>query len=135
MSDLSDMPWKAEIERLRAGIQRWASECSDCDGKGYSMLLLQGIGGPATKTDCAECADIRALLQPASGASETLTWVSVSTRDSLPDSDTTVMTFGPQHEPVWLGWYDSAHEQWRDVGAEVIEVTYWAEMPEGPRNG
>lgn len=65
---------------------------------------------------------------------EIIVWTSVA--DSLPDSDTTVMTYCPTDdaEPVWLGWYEGDGE-WRAVDGAPFDldtVTAWAPMPRGP---
>ncbi len=43
-----------EIDRLRAGIRKWASECSMCGGTG----TLEDCGHA-----CPNCDDLRALLE------------------------------------------------------------------------
>lgn len=57
-------------------------------------------------------------------------WIAVT--KSLPDSDTTVMTFEPDScEPVWLGYYDG--EQWKDImGDARINTTHWMPFPDPP---
>lgn len=52
---------KVDNARLRAAIEGWAQECSECDGTG------QKWSGDVSNPDlspCTDCADIRALLQP-----------------------------------------------------------------------
>lgn len=59
-------------------------------------------------------------------------WVPVT--ESLPDSDTTVMTFVPDsNEPVWPGYHSG--EQWMDLQGFPIDcdsVTHWMQFPEPP---
>ena len=63
---------------------------------------------------------------------ETIHWVPVTER--VPDDDTTVLVYVPDHdEPVWLGWL--ADGEWRLIDATPLEdgeVQAWAEMPGGP---
>lgn len=63
---------------------------------------------------------------------ETITWRPVA--EGLPDSDITVLvaidTTTPHSEPVWLGYLDG--DEWRDVEGDVITVTHWAPMLDGP---
>jgi len=66
---------------------------------------------------------------------ETITWR--PTDAELPDDAATVMIAMAgdcEPEPVWLGWYDSAHGQWINIDGCPIgaRITHWAEMPEGP---
>ena len=56
-------------------------------------------------------------------------WIAVD--DRLPDDDTTVLVSGP-NDDVWIGWHDG-DGGWKSVDASPIEVTHWAEMPEGPK--
>jgi hypothetical protein len=56
-------------------------------------------------------------------------WLPV-TRE-LPDDGITVPVHTPKDdEPVFLGFLDG--EIWRNVNAEQIEVTHWADLPEPP---
>jgi hypothetical protein len=49
-----------------------------------------------------------------------------------PDADTTVLIHCPaEDEPVWMGYFDG--EEWRSVEGVPVEVTDWADMPEGPK--
>jgi len=52
--------------------------------------------------------------------------------DQMPDSDETVLVYGPTLDPdVWLGYHDG--ECWRDVAGEKLEpVLAWAPLPEPP---
>jgi hypothetical protein len=65
---------------------------------------------------------------------ETIRWIMA---DSVkPDDAETVLVnlTDDQEEPVWLGYWDSAENQWRDVLGTFIRggVSYWAPMPRGP---
>lgn len=59
-------------------------------------------------------------------------WIPVT--ESLPDSETTVMTFVPDsNEPVWPGYYSG--EQWMDLQGyrmDVDSVTHWMDFPDFP---
>lgn len=55
---------RAEVERLRKGIEQWASECSNCGGTGLAVVVR---GKLVDEEVCDECVDIRALLSPALG--------------------------------------------------------------------
>ncbi len=59
-------------------------------------------------------------------------WKSVAVE--MPDTDTTVLVHSTTaNEPVWLGFWDSEHQCWREVSAEIVEnVTHWAHLPEPP---
>ena len=63
---------------------------------------------------------------------ERMEWIPVAT--SLPDDDTTVMTYAPNsNEPVWPAYHDG--EQWMYLmGAPITdaEITHWMEFPEPP---
>lgn len=56
--------------------------------------------------------------------------------EGLPDSDLTVMTYGPENdEPVWPGYHDG--EQWWDITGFALperSVTHWRPFPEPPEN-
>jgi hypothetical protein len=65
---------------------------------------------------------------------ETIRWLMA---DSVkPDDAETVLVnlTDDQEEPVWLGYWDSAKNQWRDVLGTFIRggVSYWAQLPRGP---
>ena len=52
----------------------------------------------------------------------------------MPDSDLTVLIYGPTIDPeVWLGYHDG--ETWLDIeGRKMEPVIAWAELPEPPKN-
>lgn len=50
---------RTEIERLRAAVERWAQECSECDGSG---VRWSGHVENPDLSPCPDCADIRAVL-------------------------------------------------------------------------
>jgi hypothetical protein len=52
------------IAALEAGVKQWASECSDCDGRGFFMVPVVSKLGGNIKHDCHSCAYIRKLLDP-----------------------------------------------------------------------
>ena len=67
-------------------------------------------------------------------SAETIRWLMA---DSVkPDDSETVLInlSDDEDEPVWLGWWDSSENQWRDVLGTLIRggVAYWAPMPRGP---
>lgn len=59
------------IGQLEAGIRKWASECAECGGKGFTGGAKYYEAGEIkdARTPCPACADIRALASnlPASG--------------------------------------------------------------------
>jgi len=59
-------------------------------------------------------------------------WIPCS--KSLPDSETTVMTFAPEScEPVWPAYHDG--EKWTDLmGAPIVDapITHWMDFPDPP---
>jgi hypothetical protein len=69
--------------------------------------------------------------------SETLVWFDAHL--FKPDDAETVVMFCPDAEPqVWIGWYDSAENDWRcaTTGSSLAggpDVTHWARMPWGPQ--
>jgi hypothetical protein len=52
------------IEKLEAAVRKWASECGECDGKGYTE---QHDDRPFiddyVQTPCPDCSDIREYLK------------------------------------------------------------------------
>lgn len=66
-------------------------------------------------------------------SNETIRW---HMADSVkPDDAETVLInlLCDEDEPVWLGWWDSTENQWRDVLGTFVRggVAYWAQMPRG----
>lgn len=49
---------------LLALAKQYASECTGCAGEG-SWIQITDIAGPATREPCADCADIRAVIDKA----------------------------------------------------------------------
>lgn len=63
---------------------------------------------------------------------ETIEWVPVAER--LPDDEVAVLlSTHDAAEPVWIGYYDSAVQEWIDTEGAVVIVTHWSPMPAGPR--
>jgi hypothetical protein len=59
----------------------------------------------------------------------------ISTEIGKPDSDTTVLVCSPgADEPVWLGYWDSENDCWREVDGLRYEtkVTHWMQLPNPP---
>ena len=65
---------------------------------------------------------------------ETIRWIMAES--VKPDDTETVLLnlFDQEQVPVWLGYWDSSENQWRDVLGTFIHggVAYWAPMPRGP---
>lgn len=65
---------------------------------------------------------------------ETIRWLMAES--VKPDDTETVLLnlFDQEQVPVWLGYWDSSENQWRDVLGTFIHggVAYWAPMPRGP---
>ena len=61
-------------------------------------------------------------------------WIPVT--ESLPDSDTTVMTFvAESNEPIWPGYHDGYF--WYGLNGEIVNdetITHWMAFPEPPDN-
>lgn len=58
----------------------------------------------------------------------TTAWIPVA--QILPDDDETVLVALADGE-VWLGYHDG-DSGWRSVSSDLIVVTHWAAIPEGP---
>lgn len=66
---------------------------------------------------------------------EQITWHAA--RVDMPDDGMTVLIYMPDMadggDPVWLGYWDSSEECWRNAeGFPLPMVTWWADMPAGP---
>lgn len=62
---------------------------------------------------------------------EQITWHAVA--DCLPDSDMTVMVYSELwDDPIFMGWHDG-DDGWRNIHAENIQPTHWADLPQGPK--
>jgi len=58
-------------------------------------------------------------------------WISVA--DEQPDDGQTVLIYCPDaDEPVWMGYFDSEVDAWRDVDATRCRPSHWAPLPERP---
>lgn len=55
------------IAELEAGVRKWASECGECDGKGFIRAVVTIHRDGHVDRPCEACADIRALLPKESG--------------------------------------------------------------------
>jgi hypothetical protein len=67
-------------------------------------------------------------------SNETIRWL-MSDSVKPDDSETVLINLSDdEDEPVWLGWWDSSENKWRDVLGTFIRggVAYWAPMPRGP---
>jgi hypothetical protein len=68
---------------------------------------------------------------------ETIEWIDVLSE--LPDDSISVLIIGREDQDdintfMWIGYWDSADDCWRSSDGSIIdEVTYWADMPIGPR--
>ena len=88
------------------------------------------------KLNCDKCWDMRWDCRPGCGViAERINWI--ATINDLPDEGVTVLLFTEgEGEPVWPGYFDEATAHgyiWRSAdGAEIENVTHWAEMPAGP---
>ncbi|MBK7092385.1 MAG: hypothetical protein IPH59_11810 [bacterium] len=63
----------------------------------------------------------------------TITWISTSVE--LPDDSLVVLVaLESGDEPTWIGYYDSAEDDWFNSDAMRFKsaVSHWAEMPVGP---
>jgi hypothetical protein len=50
-----------------------------------------------------------------------------------PDTDITVLIATADHdEPVWLGYWASADNEWRTIEGAAVVVTHWADLPSHP---
>jgi hypothetical protein len=58
------------IAQLKAGIAEWASECADCNGRGFFLVRAASKLGGNVQQDCHSCANIRAMLPDSSAQNE-----------------------------------------------------------------
>lgn len=62
-------------------------------------------------------------------------WMPVKVKH--PDHERTVLMFCLKAEvPVWVGYWDNVHGNWRDVSGDTIRYspTHWADMPAGAKD-
>ena len=63
----------------------------------------------------------------------TITWIDTSVE--LPDDSITVLVaLGSGAEPTWIGYYDSAEDDWFNPDGMRFKsaVSHWAELPQVP---